>query len=637
MLPEKPRVAAKVETRAQLHPRNWLLLFPLAALLLALTSFMAKAQGETTIAHGTSTFGDLKYPADFQHLDYVNPNAPKGGEIIISNERGTFDSFNPYARKGVPAQMATIAIERLMTGTADEIGSSYCFICETLEYPEGREWVIFTLRPDVRFSDGSKVQASDVVYTHELFMEQGLPSYREGVSRIIANVEALDEARVKFTFVEGSPVRERIDQAGANPVFSQAWMLANEYRLDETNQQPIMGTGPYILDSFEINERITYRRRADYWGVNLPMNIGRDNFDSIRIEYFADSSAAFEGFKSGAYTFRIENSSKQWATGYDFPALEAGHVVKAELPNGSQASGQAFVFNMRHERFQDIRVREALGLMFNFEWSNETLFFGLYERIHSFAENSYLAAEGMPTAEELALLEPLAELLPPGVLSEPAVMAPGSGSRQLDRANLRRASDLLDAAGWEVGDDGIRRNAAGQTLKVEFLERSPAFDRVINPYVENLLRLGVEAKLNRVDNAQFVDRRYDFDFDIIIDHLAVGYEPGGNLAQRFGAADMEVSVFNTAGVADPAVDALIEIIRNATTKDELVVAVQALDRVMRAMRFWTPQWYKDVHTVAYFDMFEHPEQLPPYELGYLDFWWFNADKYNALKAAGALN
>jgi len=630
----KPRAAAKVKAQKETTGLRLAFLFSLATVVLLLGAVLARA--ETTVSHGISTFGDLKYPANFTHLDYVNPDAPKGGEIIIANERGTFDSFNPYARKGVPAALASVSLERLMTGTADEIGSSYGLVAQSLEYPDDRAWVIFTLRPEARFSDGSPVTAADVVFTHNMFMEQGLPSYREVVSRIISGVEALDEHRVKFTFVPDSPFRERIDQAGATPVFSQAWMEAQEYRLDESNLTPVMGTGPYLLDSYDINERVTYRRNPDYWGNDLPINVGRNNFDSIRVEYFADGNAAFEGFKSGAYTFRVENSSKQWATGYNFPALEAGHVVKAELHDGAQASGQAFVFNMRRDRFKDPRVREAIGLMFNFEWSNETLFYGLYARINSFAENSYLAAQGMPSPEELAVLEPMADLLPEGVLTDSAVMAPPSGTRQLDRNNLRRASDLLDAAGWAVGDDGIRRNAAGETLKVEFLERSPAFDRVINPYVENLSRLGVEAVLNRVDNAQYVDRRYAFDYDIITDHMGVGYEPGGNLAQALGSAEMEVSVFNSPGVADPAVDALIEVIRNADTKDELVVGVKALDRVMRAMKFWVPQWYKDVYTVAYFDMFEHPDPLPPYDLGYLDFWWVNADKAAALKAAGAL-
>ena len=629
---------ARALTIARRHPRPlpWISWLFLAALVLMATTLGARAQ--TTVSHGYSFLGDLKYPADFTQLDYVNPDAPKGGEIVIANQTGSFDSFNPYARKGVSAALATIGIERLMTSTGDEIGSSYCLICETLEYPDDLSWVIFTLRDGVKFADGSPVTAGDVAYTHELFMEQGLPSYREGVSRIISGVEALDDRRVKFTFVPDSPVRERIDQAGATPVFSEAWMTANEYRLDETNTLPIMGTGPYQLDSFKINERIVYRRNPDYWGQDLPINVGRNNFDTIRIEYFADSSAAFEGFKAGAYTFRIENSSKQWATGYDFPALEAGHVVKVELPDGTMAPGQAFVMNMRREKFQDIRVREAIGLMFNFEWSNETLFFGLYERINSFEDNSYLAAEGVPSPDELAVMEPIADLLPPGILTEPAVMAPTSSpKRQFDRKNAARASELLDAAGWKVGDDGIRRNAAGETLRVEFLMRSPAFDRIVNPYVENLKRIGVDAVLNRVDTSQWVDRRYAFDYDIITDNLAFGYEPGGNLDQMFGSRDMAESVFNSAGVADPGVDALIEKVRAATTKADLVAAVKALDRTLRAMRPWVPQWYKDVHTVAYFDMFEHPENLAPYDLGYLDYWWFNQDKYEALKAAGALN
>ncbi len=630
---------ADSQTKAMRRPDvfclSWLNLFSLAVLLVLVSAFAALAQ--TTVSHGYSFLGELKYPADFTHLDYVNPDAPKGGEIIIAVQTGSFDSFNPYARKGVSAAMANISIERLMDGTADETGTSYCLICESLEYPEDLSWVIFTLRPEARFSDGTKVTAEDVVFTHELFMEQGLPSYRAGVSRIISSVEALDEARVKFTFVEDSVVRERVEQAGATPVMSKAWMEAREYRLDKSNIEPILGTGPYVLDSFVINQRIIYRRNPDYWGKDLPLMVGRSNFDVIRIEYFADSNAAFEGFKAGEYTFRVENNSKLWATGYDFPALTEGSVVKVTLPDGSMAPGQAFVFNMRREKFQDPRVREAIGLMFNFEWSNKTLFYGLYARINSFEENSELAAEGLPSPEELALLAPLADILPAGVIDQPAVMAPVSGERQFDRKNARRASDLLDAAGWLVGDDGIRRNAAGETLTVEFLSRAPSYDRIFNPYVENLKRIGVEAVLNRVDNAQYVDRRYGFDYDVITDSLAFGYEPGGGLDQMFGSRDMEESVFNSAGVADPAVDALIKAVRAAQTKPEMITAVKALDRTLRAIRFWVPQWYKNVHTVAYFDMFEHPETLPPYDLGYLDFWWFNADKYAALQASGALN
>ncbi|PID35554.1 MAG: ABC transporter substrate-binding protein [Rhodobacterales bacterium] len=594
------------------------------------------AHAEIMAGHAFSFFGTPKLPADYQHLDYVNPDAPKGGEIAIAGQ-GTFDTFNPYARKGTAAMLANIGIEQLMTSVADEIGVEYCLLCETLEYPLDHSWVIFNIHPEAKFSDGTPVTAADVVFTHELFMEQGLPSYRDGVAPIIASVEALGERRVRFNFQPDSARRDRISQAGATPVFSKAEFETKGLRLDESQMEPFMGTGAYVLDSYEINERILYRRNPDYWAADLPIGRGRNNFDVIRVEYFADTTAAFEAFKAGAFTFRLENSSKNWATGYDFPALKEGYVVAKELPNGSMASGQAFVFNTRREKFQDIRVREAIARMFNFEFSNETLFYGLYERITGYATNSYNAAEGMPSPEELAVLEPIADLLPPGVLDSEAVMPEVSGTRQLDRRQMRAASALLDEAGWIVGDDGMRRNAAGETLKVEFLEYSPAFDRVVQPFVDNLRAIGVDASLNRVDTAQFMERRRGFDYDIVTDHLSLGYEPGSGLAQRFGSEAMEVSVFNTIGLADPAVDALIETIRRAETKEEMVPAVQALDRVMRAMRLAVPQWFKDVHTVAYFDQFDYPDELPPYNLGYLDFWWFDAQKAAALRAAGALD
>lgn len=600
----------------------------------ALAASVGHAQ-DTIKSHGFSFLGTLKYPADFPHFDYVNPDAPKGGEIAFWTQ-GTFDSFNPYARKGVSAWGASIGVERIMTGTYDQIDDSYCLLCETLEYPEDQSWVIFNLRPEVTFSDGTPMTAEDIVFTHNLFMEQGLESYRLGVARIIENVEALDDHRVKFTFVADSPKRDRIGQAGANPVFSKAWWEAKGYRLDETFLEPILSTGPYQLDSFEINERVIYRYDPDYWGRDLPMSVGTNNFETLRTEYFGDSNAAFEGFKAGEYTFRVENSSKEWATAYDFPALNDGHVVKQELDDGTMASGQAFIFNLRRPQFQDIRVREAISLMFNFEWSNESLFYGLYERINSFAENSYLEATGAPSAEELAYLEPIADLLLPGVIDGEPVMAPTSGNRQFDRANARRASELLDEAGWMVGDDGMRRNAAGETLRVEILERSPAFDRIINPFVDNLKSIGVDASLNRVDPAQWVDRRYAFDYDMVTGSLSTGYEPGSGLAQTFGSEEADVSVFNAMGLKSPAVDALIDRIRKIETQEELVPAVKALDRVLRSERFVVPQWFKDKHTVAYFDMFEHPDPLPAYGLGEIDLWWFNQEKADALRAAGAL-
>ncbi|WP_287014208.1 extracellular solute-binding protein [Actibacterium sp.] len=603
--------------------------------MLLMTALAARAQDGVITSHGISTFGDLKYPADFPHLDYVNPEAPKGGEISIWGF-GAFDSMNPFSTKGRAEGLSSLPYESLLAGTADETSASYGLLAESLEYPEDRRWVIFNLRPEARFSDGSPLTAEDVVFSYELFRAKGLPSYRAVLARQVESAEVLGPHRVKFTFKEDVPTRDLPQMVGGLSIFSKADYEANGRDLEENSLEPFLGSGPYVLDELDVGKRAVYRRNPDYWGVDLPINIGRNNFDRIRREYYADYNAAFEGFKAGNYTFRDEASSKIWATGYDFPSVEKGWVKKAELPDGAIATGQAFLINLRRPQFQDPRVRQAIEMMFNFEWSNETLFYGLYSRVDSLWENSYLAAEGLPSPEELAILEPLAELLPEGVLDGPPVSPTvSSASRQLDRGNLRAASALLDEAGWPVGDDGIRRNAAGETLRVEFLNDSQTFDRVINPYVENLRRLGVDARMERVDSAQATNRERSYDFDIITDHLAMGYVPGNGLKQYFGSETADTSVFNKMGLKSAAVDSLIDTVIGAESSEELIVAVKALDRVLRAERFRISQWYKDAYTVAYYDMYEHPDPLPPYALGHLDFWWYSAEKAEKLKAAGA--
>jgi len=611
--------------------------FQLLAIFLAFVFLNeARANEKITVSTGFSNFGELKYSKDFDHLEYVNPSAPKGGEISIW-ANGTFDSMNPYSRKGTSGSLSSIFFEELLTSTADEIGTVYCFMCSSLEYPEDLSWVVFNLRPEVTFSDGSKLTAEDVSFSYKLFLTEGLVSFRAVLSKLVEKVEVLESNKIKFYFLEDAPLRDRIETVGGLPVFSQKWFTENEAGLDESRLEPALGTGPYVLDSYDINQEILYKRNENYWARDLNFTKGRNNFDYIRVEYFGDSNAAFEGFKSGAYTFRIENSSKQWATGYDFPALNKGHIVKRELRDGTIATGQSFAMNLRKEKFKDIKVREALSLMFNFEWSNTTLFYGLYARINSFWENSDLAAIGVPEGEELDLLVELVDegLLSTEILTNLVISAPTSGSRQLDRKNLRAASKLLDDAGWVVGDDGKRRKD-GKTLDVEFLEASPAFDRIVNPFVENLISLGVNAKLNRIDYAQYTNRTRSFDFDIVTDQFRMSYEPGSGLKQYFGSETAKESLFNSMGVSSPAIDRLIDIISDASSKADLRIAVRALDRVLRAEKFWIPQWYKDVHTVAYFDMFEHPEPLPPYSLGYLDFWWVNPEKEAKLKAEGAL-
>ncbi len=604
-----------------------------AAVVLGVAPALHAAEDVRT-AHGISTFGDLKYGPDAP-LDYVNLDAPKGGEIS-EWAFGGFDTMNPYTIKGRAAALSTVMLEGLMEGTADEVGAAYCLLCDTIEYPEDRSWVIFTLRPEAQFSDGSPVTAADVQFSYETFLAKGLSSFRAVLAQQVESAEVLDERRIKFSFKADYPKRDLIQSVGGLPVFSKADFEAKGRDLEATSLDPFLGSGPYLFDRMDVGTRIIYRRNPDYWGRDLPKNRGRHNFDRIRIEYFGDYDAAFEGFKGGAYTFRNEASSLIWATRYDFPALLNGWVKKDELANGNVASGQAYIINLRREKFQDPRVREAIALMFNFEWSNASLFYGLYERVNSFWENSELEATGLPSPEELAILEPLADLLPPGVLDQEPVMAPVSGERQLDRKNLRRASALLDEAGWAVGNDGIRRNEKGETLRVEMLNDSQTFDRVFNPFIENLRALGVDATLNRVDDAQMTNRTRSHDFDILTGHLGQDLIPGSELLQVFGS-ESTGDAFNLMGLQSEAVDQIITQIIAAQSSEEIKVGARALDRVLRAYRFWVPQWYKDTHTVAYYDMFEHPEALPPYALGELDFWWYNAEKAAKLKAAGALN
>lgn len=605
--------------------------------MMAASYVRADSHEEIIVSHGYTNFGDLKYPADMEYLDYVNPDAPKGGEMSVWTQ-GTFDTFNNFARDGAAAAGTTLLHESIMVATADDPYGSYCYLCTTLEYPESLDWVIFNLRDDVTFSDGSPFTADDIVFFHELIMEQGLPEYVTVVEGYISNVEALDTYQVKFTFTDEAPRRDVIGIAGSNRAFSKVWFAETGARLDESTDVPFLGTAAYVVGSYDTNRQIIYQRDPNWWGVDQPLNIGQANFDSIRYEYFTDSAAAFEAFKAGEYTFRQESSSLQWATGYEFPAIENGWVIKEELANGMIGSAQAFIFNLRDPKFQDPNVRGAIRLMFNFEWSNETLFYGLYDRVESFWQGSDLQAQGTPSEGELALLRPLVDegLLDASILTAEAVLPPtSSASRPTDRGNLRIASDLLDQSGWIAGDDGMRRKD-GELLSVEFLSASPGFDRIIHPYVENLRRLGVDASLNRVDYAQYVERLdAPSEFDMITHTMTQGFEPGSGMRQWFGSETAADSSRNLMGLQNPAVDRLLTNVINATGLEEMTVGTHAIDRVLRAEAFWVPQWYKSTHTVAYYDMYEYPENLPPFSLGNLSFWWYNADRAEELKADGA--
>ncbi|MFD2738206.1 extracellular solute-binding protein [Sulfitobacter aestuarii] len=597
-------------------------------------------------SHGYSFYGDLKYPEDYSHFDYVNPDAPKGGEISLS-ALGTFDSMNPYSRKGRGGALSTIMYESLLgEGTGGELapsdvyGEEYCLLCESLEYPESKDWVIFHMRKDAKFSTGDPVTAHDIAFSHNLLLDQGLQSYAEAVRKRIPKVEVIDDHTIKFHFTPGISRRSLIDQVGSVPAWSKKWYEETGARLDESRLTASPGSGPYMVDSIDVNRRIVYKRNPDYWGKDLPFNVGRNNFDRIRVEYFGDENSAFEAFKAGEYTFRVEGNSKQWASAYDFPKVQQGYVVKEEVPDGSPPTPGGIVFNLGRDVLQDKRVRQAVALGFNFEWTNESLQYGLFKPRASFTQDTPLMAQGVPEGAELEFLKSLGDVVPPELLSEEAVMPHGSdASRLLDRRNARRAMKLLDEAGWQVGDDGMRRDERGVPLRLTFLlnsSGSATLSAVVENFMLNLRAMGIDAVLEKVDASQYTARERDRDYDMVYDSYASFLGTGTGLAQRYGSEAAEFSLFNPAGLASPLVDAIIEASLNAPDAELEHATLKALDRALRYEFFMIPTWYTDSYWVAYYDQYEHPDAQPAYALGQLDFWWYNADKAADLRAAGAL-
>lgn len=611
-----------------------------AVLVLAGGAALVRADDAVIESHGYSFYGDLKYGPDFAHYDFVNPDAPKGGEISFSR-LGTFDSMNPYTVKGRSGVLSWSIFESLMDdGAADVYGEEYGRLAERLEYDEGKTWVIFYMRPEARFSDGTPVTAHDVLFSHNLFLEQGLPSYASAVKKRIPKAEVIDDHTIKFYFTEGISRRSLIDQVGGVPVFSKAWYEKTGARLDESRLETSPGSGPYMIDTVDVNRRIIYKRNPEYWGNDLPVNIGRHNFDTIRVEYFGDDAAAFEGFKAGEYTFRQEGDSKKWATQYDFPKVRNGQIVKAELPDGTPPTPSGMVFNLGREILKDKRVREALALGYNFEWTNESLQYGLFKQRESFTQDTPLMASGVPDEAELAFLKSLGDVVPADMLTLEARMPHSSKPERLnDRRNLRTAMKLLDEAGWPVGDDGKRRNAAGELLTVTFLFNSSqegTLSAVVENYLKNLTQMGVNPKLEKVDPSQYTLRERERDYDLVFDGYSAFLGAGTGLIQRYGTSETEINVFNPANLASPMVDAIIDAALNAESRDEENLALRALDRALRYEFFMIPMWYNDSYWVAYYDQYAHPDPLPPYDLGWLDFWWYEADKGKALMAAGAL-
>lgn len=555
--------------------------------------------------HGLAMHGTLKYPSDFTHFDYVNPNAPKGGELRLADQ-GPFDSLNPFITKGQTPDGAALPFDTLMDSAADEPFSEYGLIAETVETPPDRSWVIFSLRKQARWHDGQPITADDVIFSLETLRTKGAPHYRfyyAGVDKM----EKLGDRRVKFSFKPGDN-RELPLILGQLPILPKHYWQGKTF--DETTLVPPLGSGPYRVGKFEPGRFITYERVADYWAKDMPTQKGRYNFDRIRYDVYRDGTVALEALKAGEYDLRLENESKKWATGYsDWDAVKTGKAVLREFRHGMPSGMQGYAFNLRRPLFADIRVREALAQAFDFEWANRNLFYGQYARTNSYFDNSELAAKGLPGADELALLEPLRAQLPPPVFSQEYQSPPTDPDLGI-RPNLRRAVALLEQAGWQVVD-GKLQDAGGQPFRFEILLNSPAFERITLPFARNLKRLGIDATVRTVDPTQYVNRVREFDFDMIVMSWGQSLSPGNEQSMYWSSeAAEQPGSRNVGGIRNKAIDTLIDKVIAAPGRRELVAATRALDRVLLWNWYVIPQWHSPVIRVALWDKFGQPELVP---------------------------
>jgi microcin C transport system substrate-binding protein len=576
-----------------------------------------------TVAHAFSMYGDLKYPAGFPHFQYVNPEAPKGGDVKLA-AIGTFDTLNPFVLKGVPAAGIGGVFDTLTVSSDDEPFSQYGLIAETIEIPADRSWVAFTLRPQARFHDGSPITVEDVIWTFDALKTKGRPFYRAYYAQV-TKAEKVGERKVRFLFGPGDN-RELPLIVGQLPVLSRAYWSQRDF--EKTTLEPPLGSGAYRVESLDPGRSVTYRRVKDYWAAKLPVNVGRENFDSIRYDYYRDSTVAIEALKSGEYDFRQENVAKNWATAYATPAVTRGLLKKEEIPNEVPTGMQGFVFNMRRPIFQDARVRRALGYAFDFEWSNKTLFYGAYTRTKSYFSNSELASSGMPSGEELKTLEPFRGKVPDEVFTR-AYEPPATDGTGNIRDGVREALRLLGEAGWTVKGQKLV-NGRGEPMQFEILLNDSTWERIALPFAKNLERLGITARVRVVDAAQYEKRQDDYDFDVIVTVWAQSLSPGNEQREFWGSQTAgERGSRNLAGIKDPVVDRLIDLVIQAPDRPSLVARTRALDRVLLWGYYVIPHWHIRAFRVVYWDKFARPAVSPKYALGF-DTWWVDAQKEAAL-------
>ncbi|MFA7430102.1 MAG: extracellular solute-binding protein [Rhodospirillaceae bacterium] len=606
-----------------IRPTTWSMRATATALTLLLAAAVfpgtaARAGQAVEPVHAMAMHGDPKYGPDFKHFDYVNPDAPKGGRLRMFAV-GSFDNLNPFIIRGAAAVGSGLAYDALLTSSSDEAFTEYGLIVKTMEVPEDRSWVIFNLRPEAKFHDGHPITAADVVFTFNTLREKGAPHYRFYYANV-KTVEALGEHRVRFAF-DGEVNQELPLIIGQMPVLPEHYWAERDFTA--TTLEPPLGSGPYKVKAFEPGRFIVYERVADWWGKDLAVSRGFYNFDEIRYDYYRDTTVALEAFKSGAYDLRVENVAKEWATGYDFPARAQGRVILREFEHDMPSGMQGFAYNMRRPLFQDPRVRQALSYAFDFEWSNQNLFYGQYRRTKSYFDNSELASEGVPTESERQLLEPLRGQIPDAVFTETFAPPSTEGKGGL-RDNLRIATRLLKEAGWEVRNGVLTHGQTGAPFTFEILLSAPTWERISLPFAQNLKRLGIDARVRTVDSAQYENRMNTFDFDMAVQVWGQSLSPGNEQRNYWGSdgADMEGSQ-NYAGLRSPAVDALVNKVIQANSREDLITSVRALDRVLLWNHLVIPHWHIPYTRIAFWDKFGMPDTIPMRGVE-LFTWWYDA-------------
>lgn len=574
--------------------------------------------------HGLTLFGSLKYPVGFEQFDYVNPDAPKGGTLRYASI-GSFDNLNPFIVKGrAAAGTSTFIYDTLLVSSSDEAASEYGLLAESVSHPDDYSSVTFTLRPAAHWHDGERITPEDVIWSFET-LTANMPFYNAYYADV-DSVEKLSPLQVRFNFaISGN--RELPYIVGEMPILPKHYWADRDFTA--TTLEPPLGSGPYRISAVDVPRSVTYERVSDYWGADLNVNIGAHNFGKMVFEYYRDSTVALEAFKSGKIDVRLENSSKQWATAYDFPALNEGRVRRAHLSTLTPEPMQGFAMNLRRERFADPRVREALNLAFDFEWANKTLFYGQYVRTDSYFDNSELASNGTPEGDELALLEPFRDQLPDALFTQ-AYANPATDGSGSNRGNLRTATALLKEAGWGVNADGILvNNETGEAFTIEFLLVSPAFERVVQPYLQALKILGITGSIRIVDTSQYQNRLDNFDFDATISTFGQSLSPGNEQREFWGCtAATQKGGRNIIGICDPVVEALIDAVILAKDRTSLITATHALDRVLLWRHYLVPQWHIPYTRAALWEQIEFPDPTPGFNIGFPSIWWHTAETAN---------